>query len=194
MATEMRREIAAVPVTLDGFDALDRILPAAALDLLPPEQVTALKQAAAERRGRIAEAALPGFRTELGRLPATEEGLATIDDQVLPGIAAFPASAEAEKARFAAVAQERRAAILATVNRAEAGPMRGRIYEGDMVRIEFLDRSRVVLSVPGAPPVPGTYAEEADGRVSITAGQMSMVMTREGRRLLAGPVAVRRVK
>jgi hypothetical protein len=72
--------------------------------------------------------------------------------------------------------------------------MRGRIYEGDIVKIEFLDRTRVVLTAPGAPPVPGTYTEEADGRVSITAGPMSMVMTREGKRLVAGPVEVRRVQ
>ncbi|WP_158287738.1 hypothetical protein [Falsiroseomonas bella] len=194
VAAELRGRIGAVPRTPEGFGALDQLLPAALLDVLPAEAATSLKQDAAAQRARIAEAALPGFRAELARLPASEEGLETLDRTVLPGVAALPASAAAEKERFAAVAQERRAAILAALNRAEAGPLRGRIYEGEMVKIEFLDRTRVVITAPGAPPVPGTYTEEADGRVSITAGQIAMVMTREGKRLVAGPVTVRRVK
>jgi hypothetical protein len=194
IAADLREQIGEVRTDVDGFEALDLLLPAALMEVLPPADAAALKQAAAERRGRIAEAALPGFRAQLARLPATDESLAMIDDTVLPGVADWPDSAEAEKARFVALAQERRAAILAAVNRAEAGSMRGRIYEGEMVKIEFLDRTRVVLTAPGAPPVPGTYTEESDGRVSITAGQMSMVMTREGRRLVAGPVEIRRVK
>jgi hypothetical protein len=194
IATELRGRIGAVPANLEGFDALEQLLPAALLELLPAEAAAGLKQQAAAQRGRIAETALPGFRAELARLPASEEGLETIDRTVLPGIAAWPASAVAEKERFAALTQERRAAILAAVNRAEAGPMRGRLYEGERLTIEFLDRTRVVLTAPGVPPVPGTYTEESDGRVTITAGQMSMVMTREGKRLVAGPLAVRRVK
>jgi hypothetical protein len=194
MAADMRREIGEVAARMDGFAELDALLPAALLDLLPAAEVAGLRQAAAARRARIVEAVLPAFRAELARLPAAEPSLDTLDNEVLPGIAGLPPSAEDEKARLSAVAQERRAAILAALNRAEAGPLRGRVYEGDRFGLEFLDRTRVVLSAPGAPPVPGTYVEEADGRVSITAGQMSMVMTREGKRLVAGPVAVRRVK
>ncbi|WP_137177756.1 hypothetical protein [Roseomonas sp. AR75] len=194
VAGALRQEVGRVAASPDAFAALDRMVTGDVLALLPAEEGTALKAAAAERRGGIADALLPAFRAELAAMPVTEESLTAIDRSVLPGIARWPASAEAEKARFAAVAQERRAAILTAVNRAEAGAMRGRIYEGDMVKIEFLDRTRVVLTAPGAPPVPGTYTEEADGRFSITAGPMSMVMTREGKRLVAGPVEVRRVQ
>ncbi len=194
VAGQIAQAITAVPPGETAFASLDQAAGGAVLDLLPPDRAEALRGAAERRRAEVAQAMLPEFRRGLAALPITEDGLAQIDGQVLPDIAAWPASAAAEKEHFAALAQERRGAILAALNRAEAGPLRGRVYEGDMVKIEFLDRTRVVLTAPAAPPVPGTYTEESDGRVTITAGQMSMVMTREGRRLMAGPITVRRVK
>ncbi|WP_372624937.1 hypothetical protein [Falsiroseomonas sp.] len=194
VATEMRRQIAAVPAAPEGFAALDRVAPPQALELLPPEQAARVREAAGTRRGQIAEATLPGFRAELARLPETDDSLALIDGVVLGGIAGWPDSAAAEKARFSALATERRGAILAAVNRAEAGRLRGRIYEGPQVKLEFLDATRVIVTEPGAPPEAGTYTEEPDGRVIVTAGGRSVVMTREGRRLIAGPLEARRVK
>lgn len=194
VAADALRQIAAVPAAPEGFAALDRLTPPQGLALLPPAEATRLTEAAATRRGAIAEAVLPGFRAELARLPAADESLTLIDAEVLGGIAAWPDSAAAEKALFAAVAQERRAVILATVNRAEAGPLNRRIYEGAAFRLEFLDGKRVVVTAPGEAPEAGTYAEEADGRVIVAAGGRSIVMTREGRRLVAGPITVQRVK
>lgn len=194
VAAEVLRQVAAVPTVAEGFAALEARAPASLLALLPEAEAARVGAAAAERRGRIAEAMLPGFRAGLAQLPDTEEGMAHLDAEILPEIASWPASAAAEKARFAALAQERRTAILAAVNRAEAGPLRGRVYEGPRMTLEFLDRTRVVLTEPGAPPVAGTYTEERDGRVIVTAGAMSVVMTREGRRLVAGPLEARRVR
>jgi hypothetical protein len=194
VAADALRQIAAVPAAPEGFAALDRLTPLQGLALLPPAEASRLTEAATKRRREIAEAVLPGFRAELARLPASDETLTLIDSEVLGGIAAWPDSAAAEKARFAAVAQERRAAILAAVNRAEAGPLNRRIYEGAEFRLEFLDGKRVVVTPPGEAPEAGTYGEEADGRVIVTAAGRSIVMTREGRRLVAGPIVVRRVK
>ncbi|HEV7266528.1 MAG TPA: hypothetical protein VGN83_16635 [Falsiroseomonas sp.] len=194
VGTAMRSQLAAVPAAPEGFAALDRVVPAEVLALLPPAAAAQVTEAVATRRGEIAEAVLPGLRAELAGLPETDESLALIDGVVLRGIAGWPDSAAAERARFSGLVKERRAVILAAVNRAEAGPLRGRIYEGPKVKLEFLDATRVVVTEPGAPPEAGTYTEEPDGRVIVTTSARSVVMTREGRRLAAGPLEVRRVK
>jgi hypothetical protein len=164
--------------------------------LITPALGAALLRWSRHRRNcRVASTgALPGFGAELGRLPKSDESLVLIDNAVLRSIAAWPDPAAAEKARFSALATGRRGAILVAVNRAEAGQLPGRIYEGPRVKLEFFDATRMVITEPGAPPEAGTYTEEPDGRVIVTAGGRSVVMTREGRRLTAGPLEARRVK
>jgi hypothetical protein len=194
VAAALVAQAAAVPPEAEAFAALDRLAAPATLDLLPPAEATRVKDAAAARRTAVAAAMLPGFRTGLAALPQTDEGLARLDTDVLPEIASWPDSASAERDRFAALAQERRAAILAAVNRAEAGPMRGRVYEGDALKLEFMDRTRVVVTALGGTSAAGTYTEERDGRVFVEVNGQSLVLTREGRRLVGGPLVVSRVK
>jgi hypothetical protein len=194
IATEVVADAAAIPADAEAFAALDRFTAPAVLDVLPPAEATRVKDAVAARRTAVAAAMLPGFRSALAALPQTDAGLTRLDTEVLPGIAAWPDSAEAERTRFAALAQERRAAILAAVNRAEAGPMRGRVYEGDALKLEFTDRTRVVVTALGGAPAAGTYTEERDGRVFVEVNGRSLVLTRQGRRLVGGPLVVSRVK
>ncbi|WP_135467741.1 hypothetical protein [Crenalkalicoccus roseus] len=193
VAERLAQEIAAVPPNAEAFGRLDRLAAEGVLRLLEPEGAGRVQEAAAARRRSVAEALLPAFRRELAALPQTEEGMAAIDDLLLPGIAAWPASAAAEKAQFAELAGAHRAVILAAIERAEAGPLRGRIYEGELLRIEFVDRSRVVVTPTGGVPAAGTYTEEGN-RVFVTVNALSTVFSREGRRLVGGPLALRRVR
>ncbi len=194
VVTALLARASAVPVAFEGFDTLDRLAPPPLRAALPETEGARLAAGLAARRAAIAEALLPGFRTGLARLPATDEGLAAIEDQVLPELRDLPASAEAEQARFLALAQDRRAAILAAVNRAEAGPLRGRVYANDTLKLEFLDRGRVIATLEGAAPAAGTYEEVADGRVILDVNGESLVLTREGRRLAGGPLVLRRAR
>jgi hypothetical protein len=188
------KEIAGTPVGPEAFQALDRRSDPTLLALLPVEQAGQVRTAAETRRKQITEALLPAFQRELAALPETDESLRRIDAEVLPEIAALPGSAADAKAALSEAATARRAAILAAVNRAEAGSLRGRIYEGPMMKLEFIDRSRVIATVLINPPAAGTYTEESDGRVIVEVNSQSMVFTREGRRLVAGPIAVTRTK
>ncbi|MFN7022697.1 MAG: RusA family crossover junction endodeoxyribonuclease, partial [Phycisphaerales bacterium] len=104
---------------------------------------------------------------------------------VLPGVRAWPASANEEKARFEQEAVGRRAEIVARLNRAESGALRGRVYEGDGVTFEFVDRTRVFVKSPLGQTLAGTYTEERDGRIVVTLNNESMVLSREGRRYRA---------
>lgn len=80
------------------------------------------------------------------------------------------------------------------MNRAQAGPLRGRVYEGPFAKVEFIDASRVIATPAGAPPTAGTYEQIGDGRAIITVNNEPLVFTREGARLTSGPIQLRRVE
>ena len=105
-----------------------------------------------------------------------------------------PASAAEHRTRFQEAIEARRTVILAAVNRAESGSMRGRVYQGGGVELEFVDRTRAVMKMGGGQAVAGTYTEERDGRVIVTMNNQALVLAREGRTLTGGPVALRRTK
>lgn len=190
---DLVKEIGTQPATIESFAAIERLSGEQVLRILPPENATKVRAAAEAQRKKTADAMFPPFQQRLSRLPQTQEGLDAIDNEVMAELGAWPRSAAAEQARFKAAADERRAAILAAVNRAEGGSMRGRTYEGSGFALEFVDRTRVFLKT-GGQTAAGTYTEERDGRVVVTVNNQSMVLTREGRKLVGGPTDFRRTK
>jgi hypothetical protein len=193
ITAELVRRIGAVPEEVDGFGAIDQAADPRVLSVLAPASAGKVREAAAAQRKKLAEALVPALRQKLAALPASDASLLAIDADVLPGIAGLPASAAAEKPRLEAVVTERRNAILAAVNRAELGALRGRVYEGSGAALEFVDHTRVFLKM-GSDTAAGTYTEERDGRVVVTINNNATVLTREGRRLLGGPVVFTRTK
>ncbi len=194
LAATLVERAAAIPPDLDGFAALDTVVTVQTLAQLRPAEAARVSAALAARRRAITEAVLAELRRHLAALPLTEDGLVRIEDGVMPALEALPRSAAAERARLAVLVQERRGAILAAITRAEAGPLRGRIYENEELRLEFVSGGRVVATLPGAPPAGGTYTEDQDGRVFLEVNGQSLVFLREGRRLVAGPMVLARMQ
>jgi len=152
--------------------------------LLPPAQASRIREAAEARRRAVADALHRDFTAELAKLPEDDASLDRLD-QAREAIGRWPTQAAAEAQRFRQAADERRGAILAAVNRKEAGRLSGRVYQSPngQDRLEFVDRSRVLVS-SGGHTMPASYVEEKDGRISITGGNdMAITLEREGRRL-----------
>lgn len=186
-------EIAAVPAGMEAFAAIDQRANEQVLRILPQPNAAKVREAAEAQRKKTAEALLVQYRRELAALPQTQEALDRIDQQLKPGLDNWPRSAAAYREPFVEATESRRAAVLAAVNRAESGSLRGRVYEGGMFELEFVDRSRVFLKSMGQTAA-GTWSEERDGRITVTVNNQSMVLTREGRTLTGGPVTFRRTK
>jgi len=178
----------------DAFAQIDQAADGNLLRQLPQAQAARVHDAAQARRQVVADALFSDMTTKLGALPATDAALDSVD-AALRSIAAWPASAAPFKPRFEEGARKRRAEILAAVDKAEAGAMRGRVYEtGDKAhRFEFVDRTRVFVHEPGHTAA-GTYTEEKDGRIVVTVNGESTVLTREGRRLNGWHTQVSRTK
>lgn len=191
---QITAEIAAVPTDENGFVAIDRAADERLLRLLPEPNAAKVREAASAQRKKTADALFGPFQQALARLPTTQDGLDAIDGELRPSLAGWPASAAEHRSRFQEALETRRTVILAAVNRAESGAMRGRVYQGSGVELEFLDRTRVVMKVGGGQAVTGTYTEERDGRVIVTMNNQALVLAREGRTLTGGPVSLRRTK
>jgi hypothetical protein len=187
-------EIAAAPGDENGFVAIDRAADERVLRLLAEQNAARVRDAASAQRKKTADALFGPFQQALARLPTTQDGLDAIDGEVRPMLAAWPASAAEHRPRFQEAIEARRTAILAAVNRAEAGAMRGRVYQGGGVELEFLDRTRTVMKMGGGQAITGTYTEERDGRVIVTMNNQALVLVREGRTLTGGPVTFRRTR
>jgi hypothetical protein len=186
-------EIAAVPAGMEAFAAIDQRANEQVLRILPEPNAAKVRAAAEAQRKKAAEMMLAQYQRELAAMPQTQETLDTIDQRLRPGLDNWPRSAAAYREPFVQATESRRAAVVAAVNRAESGSLRGRVYEGGMFELEFVDRSRVFLKSMGQTAA-GTYAEERDGRIIVTVNNQSMVLTREGRTLTGGPVTFRRTK
>lgn len=191
---QIMAEIVAVPADGDAFAAIDRAADERALRLLPEQNAAKIREAAVTQRKKTADTMFGPFQQTLARLPTTQDGLDAIDGEIRPMLAAWPASAAEHRTRFQEAVEARRTVILAAVNRAESGAMRGRVYEAGGVELEFIDRTRVVMKIGGGQAVAGTYTEERDGRVIVTMNSQALVLTREGRTLTGGPVTFRRTK
>jgi hypothetical protein len=168
-----------------AFADIDQRANEAFLPKLTPAQASKVRDAATARRQAMAEVIFKEIQKGLAALPATDPSLKQVD-MVIGAINAWPASAASLKPRFQEAAQARRADILAAVNKAESGSMKGRIYESRAGhKLEFVDGSRIFFGQGGGTSA-GTYTEEKDGRVVLTLGQQSTGWRREGRELV-GP-------
>jgi hypothetical protein len=194
MTAAMTDELGRVADGPDAFAEIDRIADERVLRVLTEAQAGQVRTLAAARRKALAEQSLVRVRRELAALANTEASLDVIDQQVLPGIRAWPASVNDEKPRFEEAAAARRSEIVTRLNRAESGALRGRTYEGGGIAFEFVDRTRVFVKSPLGQTLAGTYAEERDGRVVVTLNNESLVLAREGKRLVGGPATLTRTK
>lgn len=194
IANALVAQIGQVAPSVDAFEQIDQLADDVVLRQLPQAQAALVRDAAQARRQTLADELLEAFSAQLTKLPASDASLSEID-RLVGGFVAWPASAAPFKPRFEEVARTRREAILGVVNKAEAGSLRGRIYESADKRhkIEFVDRKKVFVHESGHTAA-GTYAEEKDGRVTLTVNGNSIVLSREGRRLLGWQASMARIK
>lgn len=178
----------------DAFADIDRRANEPLLPNLQKAHADSVRAAAGKRREAIADSLFKTTQARLAALPETDASLQLID-QELESYADWPASAAAFRPRFQDAARARRSVVLAAVNKAEAGAMRGRIYESENGRfkLEFVDRTRAFATRLGTTTA-GTYTEEKDGRIVVTLDGRSWVLSRVGRRLVGGDELLTRVK
>jgi hypothetical protein len=189
--------VAQIGQSSQGFDAflqIDELSHASLLQPLPAPQADRVRAAAQARREAVSGMLHREMMSTLAALPANDASLQSVD-MVLHAIAGWPASADPFKTRFEADARKRRADLLGVINKAEAGTMRGRVYESadKTHKFEFVDRTRVFIHASGHTAA-GAYTEENDGRITVTVNGQSSVLTREGRRLLGWRAPVIRTK
>lgn len=193
MAAAIAAEIAEVAPDETAFDALDRLTEPRLLGLLADTQRAELAAAATKRREEVGVRVLADLSRSLAALPVREDSLDVIDGRVVPGVRAWPASASVERTKAEAAAKARRDELVARLNRAEAGSLRGRAYAAEGTELEFVDRTRVFVKAMGQ-TIAGTYREESDGRVVVTVGPNAVVFSREGKRLVGAGEVYTRVK
>jgi len=196
IAAALIDQIEKAPDSPQSFAALDRHVDERLLRQLPPAEASKVRAAATERRKTLTDALLKALQADLAAQPETDETLDQIDGTLIPAIQRWPVSINTEKPRFLEIVKARRDAILATINRAEAGSLRGRVYEapGGMAKLEFVDRRRVVFTRGGEAKA-GTYEEDSNGRILVTIPpDGTTVLTREGTRLTGAGFPLRRVK
>jgi hypothetical protein len=194
LADRMIARLGQSPIGPTAFAEIDAIADTRALRAIMPEDAARVREAAVARREEVAAELLVRVRQQLASIPAEEASLDLIDRQVLPEIGRWPDSAAAQRDRFTQVALERRRAIVDGLNRAEAGALEGRAYETPALSFEFVDGTRVFVKDRAGQTMAGTYAEEADGRVVVTPQGRASVFTREGRRLVNGPMRLDRMR
>ncbi len=178
----------------DAFADIERRSAPQLAKLLTPAQAARIREAVDARRNAVAEPLYEGFAAELAKLPEEQASLERID-AVRAAIGTWPPVAGEQAPRFRKAADERREAILAAINRKEAGSMAGRVYQSSNGRekLEFVDRNRVLVS-HGDQTMPAEYVEEKDGRVSITGVNLAVTLTREGRVLRGWSTPLTRAK
>ncbi len=191
--------IADINGAIDGMPAFNNIAVQTnpqLLKRLPPAEAARVRSAADAKAERVAEALLPIFERTLADLAVSDESVDALEGPILADIRQSMASAPSVRSRFEEAAAARRAEIVAALTKAEAGPLRGRHYADPKIgmKLEFVDRERVFVTTPDGQTAAGTYTEEKDGRVVITLPGSSTVLTREGGRLIGGPIALRRVE
>lgn len=185
-------DIGRAPLDESGFEVLTRIWSQSRAVPLSWAGRQRVVSAAEARRGAIADALAARLESQLAALPASEEALDVIDYQMPSAIQVWGVSPGALQ-RFNHAAAARRAQIVAQLNRADSGSVRGRIYERQGMTLEFVDRTRVFVK-EGPWTLAGTYTEESGGRIVVTVDGRSVVLTREGNRLVGGPGKLTRTK
>lgn len=194
-ADELLQHIAAIPTDTKAFKALDGYAHPQLLNLLDAEAAARVREAAEARRQAVAETLYPRLTAELDGLPENEKALAVIDTVLLPDVQSWPPSAGEYKARLLDAVVTRRNAILAAITEAERGPLRGRSYadRAGMMKLEFQSDGKAFLTGPGGQTLAVPYEEDGDERVLVSTPEGTVVLTREGRWLVSGPVQLQRI-
>lgn len=193
-ADELLQHITATPMDTKAFKALDGYAHPQMLNLLDAEAAATVRDAAEARRQAVAEELYPRLTAELDGLPENEKALAVIDTVLLPDVQGWPASAGEHKARLLDAVVTRRNAILAAITKAERGPLRGRSYadRAGMMKLEFQSGGKAYMTAPDGQTLAVNYEEDGDDRVLVSTPQGTLVLTREGRWLVSGPVQLQR--
>ena len=191
---DLMAAIAATPVETGAFAMLDRSADERLLRLLAPADAEVVRDAAAKRRDAVGDEIFGLVRDELDDMADSEKSLAIIDTALLPGIQAWPASASAQKTRFLDAVVTKRNAILAKITESQRGPLSGRRYAGrsGSPRLEFGDGGKAYFTQADGQTIVAPYEEEGEARVLVTLPQATVVLTREGRWLVGGPLQLQR--
>ncbi len=190
LADRALTDIAAMPDVPESWRRLEPMADSRLTTLLNEPDARRMQQAVAAKRAAIEAQTVAELQEALTALPLTDDGLQKLDGTLRPGLRALPFNSPVVTATGNAALDARRATIVEAVNKAEAGPLRGRVYADTKLgfKLEFVDRTRIFVTTPDGATAAGTYQEEPDGRVTVTLPGSSQVLTREGRSLIGGPM------
>lgn len=184
---EQIKGLDAFPATLAGLSDLDNFKSGTMRGLealVGPAAAAKFGEAATKRATSIGEQAFDPFREALGEMPATEEGLAEFDNALKEVEGPVSGLETPLRDRYVEAAAERRAEIVAAVEKEDARlaklPLSGGVFTDRETgaKLEFRDRSRVYLTIFNET----TEAQyEVDGdRVIIRMPTANQVFTRQG--------------
>ena len=195
VAAQLQAAIAATPVETGSFATLDRLLDARILAQLAPADADAVLAAARDRRDALGEALSALLREELDGLDEDERSLAIIDTALLPGTTAIPASAGPWREALLSAVVERRNAILADITHEQRGSLEDRVYvtRDGSVKVEFRDDDEAYVTDGSGQTQAVAYEEVGDEQVKLALPQATIVLTREGRWLVGGPLQLQRI-
>ncbi len=194
VARELLAAVAAVRFETEAFEELDRLSDPRLLSHLAPADADAVRAAADARRAEIGERISRQIREDLAGLAENEQALAVIDTTVLPGATALPPSARPWRDELLAAAVARRNEILAQITYEQRGALEGRVYatRDRALKVEFRDDDEAYVTEPSGQTVVAAYEEVGDEEVKLALPQATLVLKREGRWLVGGPLQLQR--
>lgn len=194
VAAQLQAAISATPFETGTFAELERLADPRVLAQLAPADADATRAAAQARRDEIGEKLSAMLADELNGLDEDEEALAVIDTALLPSVSAIPASAGRWREALLASVVERRNAILAAITYDQRGSLEDRVYmtRDRSMKVEFRDDEAYVTDASGQTLVVA-YEEVDDAQVKMALPQATILLTREGRWLVGGPLQLQRI-
>src|SRR5690606_29634790 len=137
-------DIEAAPDGMPAFDTIGSYTAGPLLSRLPPPQAARIRAAADAKAAKVGEALLPTFRKNLADLPVEDASIDNLDGPTLAYVRQSLAPAPTLQPLFQKEVATRRAEIIAALDKAEAGTLRGRHYADrhGQVKLEFVDRTR----------------------------------------------------
>ena len=187
--------IAATKIETGAFATIDRFTQPHVLTNLAAADAAAVRAAAETKRAEVGKAVTRLMQDELDRLQDDEQALKIIDTALLPGATALPSSAGVWRDGLVAAVAARRNAILASITRQQRGPLKGRAYatrDGSM-KVEFRDNAEAYVTDRSGQTVVAAYKTIGDEAVTLSLPQATVVLTREGRWLVGGPLQLQRI-
>jgi len=195
VAAQLQATIAATPFETGTFAELDRLTDPRILAQLAPDDAAATRAAAQARRGEIGEKLSAIMEDELDGLDEDEKALAVIDTVLLPGASAIPPSAGRWREGLLSAVVARRNAILAAITYEQRGSLEDRIYttRDRSMKVEFRDDDEAHVTDASGQTLVIAYEEVGDAEVKLALPQATILLTREGRWLVGGPLQLQRI-